>query len=124
MSTPKVRWEGVDHRIKAVRRRVRSSRVGLVVWRGGIIVVATLVILVGVVLLALPGPGWLVIFAGLGILATEFEWAARLLRFVRIQVSRWMRWVADQERWAQVTLGVVGLVVLAAVIGAAWWAYF
>jgi hypothetical protein len=39
-------------------------------------------------------------------------------------VSRWMRWVADQERWAQVTLGVVGLVVLAAVIGAAWWAYF
>jgi uncharacterized protein (TIGR02611 family) len=95
-----------------------------VVWRGGIIVVATLVILVGVVLLALPGPGWLVIFAGLGILATEFEWAARLLRFVRIQVSRWMRWVADQERWAQVTLGVVGLVVLAAVIGAAWWAYF
>jgi uncharacterized protein (TIGR02611 family) len=124
MSTPKARWEGVGHRIKAVRRRVRSSRVGLVVWRGGIIVVATLVILVGVVLLALPGPGWLVIFAGLGILATEFEWAARLLRFVRIQVSRWMRWVADQERWAQVTLGVVGLVVLAAVIGAAWWAYF
>jgi uncharacterized protein (TIGR02611 family) len=124
MSTPKVRWEGVGYRIKAVRRRARSSRVGLVVWRGGIIVVATLVILVGVVLLALPGPGWLVIFAGLGILATEFEWAARLLRFVRIQVSRWMRWVADQERWAQVTLGVVGLVVLAAVIGAAWWAYF
>jgi len=40
---------------------------------------ATLV-LVGVVLLVLPGPGLLVIIAGLAILATEFVWAERLLR--------------------------------------------
>ena len=124
MSTPKVRREGVGYRIKAVRRRVRSSRVGLVMWRGGIIVVATVVILIGIVLLALPGPGWLVIFAGLGILATEFEWAARLLRFARAQVSRWTRWVADQGRWVQVALGVAGLMVIGVLIGAGWWLYF
>ena len=33
----------------------------------------------GVLMLALPGPGWLTIFAGLAILATEFAWAQRLL---------------------------------------------
>ena len=36
--------------------------------------------LLGVVALVAPGPGWLIIFTGLGILASEFAWAARLLR--------------------------------------------
>ena len=33
----------------------------------------------GVVMLVTPGPGWLVIVLGLGILAAEFVWARRLL---------------------------------------------
>lgn len=42
--------------------------------------VGSTVILVGVALLVLPGPGLLIIAAGLGILALEFAWASRLLR--------------------------------------------
>jgi uncharacterized protein (TIGR02611 family) len=38
------------------------------------------VLLAGVVLLVLPGPGWLLIFIGLAILATEYVWAQRLLK--------------------------------------------
>jgi uncharacterized protein (TIGR02611 family) len=38
------------------------------------------VLLVGVVLLVLPGPGILFIFVGLAILASEFAWAASMLR--------------------------------------------
>jgi uncharacterized protein (TIGR02611 family) len=34
---------------------------------------------IGIVMLALPGPGWLTIAAGLAILAGEFRWARRLL---------------------------------------------
>ena len=34
---------------------------------------------VGVVMLVTPGPGWLVIFLGLGLLAAEFVWARRLM---------------------------------------------
>lgn len=124
MSAPSVRPEGIGHRLGAIRERIRSTRVGLIVWRGAVIVVATLVILFGVVLLAIPGPGWLVIFAGLGILATEFEWAARLLRFARAQVSRWTQWVLDQGRWLQVALGLTGLLFLAAIAAAGWWIYF
>ncbi len=36
------------------------------------------VILTGLALLPLPGPGWAIIFLGLAILATEFAWAKRL----------------------------------------------
>jgi uncharacterized protein (TIGR02611 family) len=34
---------------------------------------------VGVLMLPLPGPGWLVIFLALAILAGEFVWARKLL---------------------------------------------
>jgi uncharacterized protein (TIGR02611 family) len=38
------------------------------------------VVLIGVVMIVLPGPAILVIPAGLGILATEFVWARKLLK--------------------------------------------
>jgi uncharacterized protein (TIGR02611 family) len=41
------------------------------------------VLLAGVVLLVLPGPGWLLIFLGLAILATEYVWAQRLLNIAK-----------------------------------------
>ena len=37
------------------------------------------VLVLGVVMIVTPGPGWLVILFGLGILAAEFVWARRLL---------------------------------------------
>jgi uncharacterized protein (TIGR02611 family) len=36
-------------------------------------------LLVGLVMIVTPGPGWLVIFFGLGLLAAEFMWARRLM---------------------------------------------
>jgi hypothetical protein len=48
-----------------------------------IAVVGLTVLLVGVALLVLPGPAFVVIPIGLGILAIEFEWARRLLRRAR-----------------------------------------
>ncbi len=44
-----------------------------------IIVVGFTVLLIGIVMIALPGPAILVIPLGLAILATEFVWAKRLL---------------------------------------------
>ena len=35
-------------------------------------------LLLGVVMLVTPGPGWLAIAGGVGILATEYVWARRL----------------------------------------------
>jgi tellurite resistance protein TerC len=36
-------------------------------------------LLTGVVMIVTPGPGWLVIFLGVGLLAAEFVWARRLM---------------------------------------------
>ena len=47
--------------------------------RIGITVAGFTVLVAGVALLVLPGPGWLLIFAGLAILSTEYLWARRLL---------------------------------------------
>jgi tellurite resistance protein TerC/cation:H+ antiporter len=45
-----------------------------------IAVIGFTVIAIGVAMIVTPGPGWLVIFLGLSILAAEFVWARRLLR--------------------------------------------
>lgn len=50
--------------------------------------VGGLVTLFGVVALVAPGPGWLIIFTGLGILASEFAWAARVLTSARGVANR------------------------------------
>jgi uncharacterized protein (TIGR02611 family) len=59
---------------KAIGRFIRRSGKRIAVTLAG-----ALVVLVGVALLVLPGPGWVVIFAGLAILSTEYVWARRLL---------------------------------------------
>src|SRR3984885_14616241 len=43
------------------------------------IVAGFTLLLVGVVMIVTPGPGWLVIFLGLSLLAAEFIWARRLM---------------------------------------------
>lgn len=58
-------------RVKSAAKKVVVSIVGLSV------------VIVGIILLPLPGPGMLVIIAGLAILATEFEKADKLLRQLR-----------------------------------------
>lgn len=57
--------------------------VGRFIGRNGkriaVTIVGFVVILAGIAMLVLPGPGWAAIFLGLAILATEYVWARRLL---------------------------------------------
>ena len=55
--------------------------------RAIIITVGFTVLLFGVALIVLPGPAFIVIPAGLAILATEFLWARRLLKRVKKNTS-------------------------------------
>ena len=62
---------------------VWTKAVGRFIGRNGQRIAVTIagfaVLLAGVALLVLPGPGWLLIFVGLGILSTEYMWARRML---------------------------------------------
>jgi hypothetical protein len=53
-----------------------------------VLVVGVTVLVIGVALIVLPGPAFLVIPAGLAILATEFLWARRLLRYAMERGAR------------------------------------
>jgi uncharacterized protein (TIGR02611 family) len=102
---------------------VRALPGGTLGWRISITVVGVAVILVGVLLLPLPGPGWLIIFAGLGLLATEYTWASRLLRRAQRLVGGWTRWAARQGLPARMAIGVLGLLVVAGAVAGSWYLY-
>ncbi len=57
-------------------------------WRAIVAVVGFTVLLVGIAMIVLPGPAFIVIPLGLAILATEFVWAARLLKQAREMFKR------------------------------------
>ena len=46
------------------------------------------ILLVGIILIVLPGPATLVIPAGLAVLATEFVWAENLLNKIKSKLKR------------------------------------
>ena len=75
------------------------------------------VLAVGIVAIPYPGPGWALVFLGLGILATEFRWAQRALHFVRVRYDKVMAWFRRQGRWVQ----VLGVAFTAAVVVATLW---
>ncbi|MFN8627339.1 MAG: PGPGW domain-containing protein [Candidatus Binatia bacterium] len=53
-----------------------------------VLVVGLTVVLIGVAMLVLPGPAFVVIPLGLAILATEFVWAQHLLHSLRDHAQR------------------------------------
>lgn len=56
--------------------------------RVAVTVAGFVVVLAGAAMLVLPGPGILVIIAGLAILATEYVWAQRLLRIAKEKANQ------------------------------------
>ncbi len=62
-------------------------------WRLLVGTVGTVVVLAGVVMLVVPGPGIASILLGLLVLSTEFRWARRLLHPAKV-------WAMRGERWA------------------------
>ncbi|TCJ95032.1 TIGR02611 family protein [Nocardia alba] len=70
-------------------------------------VVGGLVLLVGIVTIPYPGPGWALVFAGFGILATEFVWAHHTLTWVRGKYRIVMDWYTSRG-WFIKVLGAVG----------------
>ncbi|MEU7868682.1 PGPGW domain-containing protein [Dactylosporangium sp. NPDC049140] len=100
-----------------LRARAYASPLGRLGVKLAVAVLGTLVIGIGVVLLPLPGPGWVIILAGLALLAMEFAWARRLLHFTRAQLLRWTRLVREGSWLARiVSVGGLFLVVAGAML--------
>lgn len=104
----------------AWRARIKSRRGTRRAYRVVVGVVGVAIVLLGIVALPAPGPGWAIIFVGLAVLASEFEKAQQLLDFAKRHVHRWTTWITRQHVVVRL---LVGLAVLALVLGI-FWAYF
>ncbi len=82
------------------------------------ITVGLLVTAAGVVAIPYPGPGWAIVFLGLLILSQEFEWAARLRRWIMDRLNAFYRRYIDGNRVAQVILAIATCAIVLATLWA------
>jgi uncharacterized protein (TIGR02611 family) len=106
----------LGQRLDVWRESIRArSRVDLL-DRVVVGVVGGAVIITGLALVPLPGPGWVIVFVGLAILSTEFVWADRLETFARNKVKGWTAWLGGQAIWIRGLFGVLTLTVVGGVL--------
>lgn len=72
--------------------RLKRVLIGFIGWA---------VLLVGIIMIPYPGPGWVVVFIGLSILATEFEWARTTHRYAHGKYQSWQTWLNRQAWWVK-----------------------
>lgn len=99
------------------RDKVRDRPAADFTYRIVVGVVGLAVLVVGILAIPYPGPGWAIVFVGLAILATEFEWARRALAWTRRRYDRVMDWFKAQGLWVQ----ALGFVLTAAVVVGTLW---
>ncbi|MFL6238867.1 MAG: PGPGW domain-containing protein [Actinomycetes bacterium] len=80
--------------------------------RGAVTLLGVTILAVGVALLILPGPGFLVIAAGFAVLATEYEWARGALEKTRNRALQAAE-QATQHWWSSALTIATGLGMLA-----------
>jgi uncharacterized protein (TIGR02611 family) len=99
-----------------LRQRVRSTRTGRLTLQILIGLLGLVVVVVGIILIPFPGPGWLIVLAGLAIWALEFVWAEKLLRFTRARLESWWHWLGRQHILIRALAGLVGLAFVGTVV--------
>ena len=74
--------------MKRLKDNSKKIAIGFVGW---------FVLIAGIVMIPYPGPGWVVVFIGLSILGTEFDWAKRVHTYAHDKYSAWQVWIASQK---------------------------
>jgi len=102
------------------RRRIRSHPQAHLIYRIVVGVLGLLIVVLGLILVPFPGPGWFVVLLGLIIWASEFEWAKRLLLRAKSALQSWNEWIRLQPLW----LKGVALLAIAVLVAALFWLFF
>ncbi|WP_432586048.1 TIGR02611 family protein [Streptomyces sp. HD1123-B1] len=103
---------------------IQRSRTLHISWQVGVFIVGLAVVVAGIIMLPLPGPGWLVIFGGMAIWATEFVWAQLVLRWTKRKVTEAAQRALDPKvRKRNLILTTIGLIICAAAITVYVWKF-
>jgi uncharacterized protein (TIGR02611 family) len=96
------------------RLRIAKNRPLEAVYRVVVLIVGLAIVVAGIAMLVLPGPGWAAIILGLLVLATEYRWAERLLD----PVQRFVRWLARRAKDPKARAENIVFLIVCAVIAA------
>jgi uncharacterized protein (TIGR02611 family) len=103
---------------------IQRSRALHLSWQVGVFLVGLAVVVIGIIMLPLPGPGWLVIFAGMAIWGTEFVWAQLVLRWTKRKVTEAAQRALDPRvRKRNLILTTIALVICAAAVTVYVWKF-
>lgn len=102
------------------RRKIRANPHTHLIYRLVVGVLGVVITGVGLIMVPFPGPGWLVVFVGLAVLASEFEWAQRLLHLAKRTLKTWNEWLKPQPGWVK----GLALVLTLALVAAFFWLLF
>lgn len=94
------------------RERTKQQAGRRLIVRIAVIALGSVVTVAGVGMLVLPGPGIVVVIAGLGILSTEVSWAERLLAYAKRKAR--VDKVTEQAPWIKpvsIAITVIAVVV-------------
>lgn len=116
------------HWLKRLHARLHAHPVTGAVTKVVITIAGLVVIAVGVVLSGpgIPGPGFVVIIAGLALLATEWSWAERLLTKARAALKKQtdkVRAMDPAVRRRRAVLGTLAVVVVCGATALLIWQY-
>ncbi|OUD03487.1 TIGR02611 family protein [Streptomyces swartbergensis] len=103
---------------------IKARRLLHVSWQVGVFIIGLAVVVTGIIMLPLPGPGWVVIFGGMAIWATEFVWAQLVLRWTKRKVTEAAQRALDPKvRRRNIILTTIGLVIVAVLVGIYVWKF-
>jgi uncharacterized protein (TIGR02611 family) len=103
----------------------RRNRGRFTFWRVFNIGVGSGITVGGLLMVIAPGPGWLAIFLGLGMLGGELLPVARFLDWVEVRLRKLVRWI--REAWNNTPVvgkGLILLAILTVVAASAYGAYY
>lgn len=113
--------DGLGSRAPEFVKRRRALHLS---WQVGVFVLGLAVVVAGIIMLPLPGPGWVVIFGGMAIWATEFVWAQLVLRWTKRKVTEAAQKALDPKvRRRNIALTVTGLVIIGVLAGIYLWKF-
>ena len=88
--------------------------------RIGLEVLGWLLVVVGIIAIPLPGPGFLILAGGLVLLSQQYEWAARRVEPIKREA---MRGAANSvETWPRIVASSIFILAIAA-CGVLWWVH-
>ena len=93
--------------MKKIPKNIRKILIGFFGWA---------ILLAGIVMIPYPGPGWLVVFIGLSVLATEFDWARDAHDWLHTRYAAWQRWLGSQPLYIKAIFWVLTCLTVAVTI--------